>query len=112
MRWTVRIAIIASTLSLLLLLLLKSHLEDLWDQYNVTAYLRTSLQQTFHPDNPRYSSTSPPSSQHGDKIIIMAKLKTENTDWVAEHLPEFVPPVPVCACILVLASIFFPPENK
>ena len=24
----------------------------------------------------------------GDKIVVMAKMKTENTDWVAENLPE------------------------
>jgi hypothetical protein len=24
----------------------------------------------------------------GDKVVVMAKMKTENTDWVAENLPE------------------------
>jgi hypothetical protein len=24
----------------------------------------------------------------GDKVIVMAKLERENTDWVAENLPE------------------------
>lgn len=25
----------------------------------------------------------------GDKIVVMAKMKTENTDWVEENLPEY-----------------------
>lgn len=27
-------------------------------------------------------------SQVGDKVIVMAKLERENTDWVAQTLPE------------------------
>jgi hypothetical protein len=27
-------------------------------------------------------------SQVGDKVIVMAKLEKENTDWVAQNLPE------------------------
>jgi hypothetical protein len=27
-------------------------------------------------------------SQAGDKVIVMAKLEKENTDWVAQNLPE------------------------
>jgi hypothetical protein len=27
-------------------------------------------------------------SQVGDKVIVMAKLERENTDWVAQNLPE------------------------
>lgn len=28
----------------------------------------------------------------GDKVIVMAKLAEEHTDWVQEELPECVPP--------------------
>ncbi len=90
MRWTVRLALLALTICLLLLL--RFIIGDFWDQYNVDAYLYGSVTTFFHrpgvPDNPSISTTN------SDKIIIMAKLEAEDTDWVAEHLPESAPPLP------------------
>lgn len=33
----------------------------------------------------------------GDKVVVMGKLQSEDTDWVAEHLPEFVQQSPQLA---------------
>ena len=89
MRWTVRFALTASIVSIILLLILKQHLEDLWQQYNVPAYLRSSFKNSF-----RYGELdhlAPVSGKMGDKIIVMARLEQENTDWVAKNLPESAP---------------------
>lgn len=92
MRWTVRFALTASIVSIILLLILKQHLEDLWQQYNVPAYLRSSFKNSF-----RYGELdhlAPVSGKMGDKIIVMARLEQENTDWVAKNLPESAPLAP------------------
>lgn len=86
MRWSLRFALSASVLLIILLLLLKNHLEDLWDQYNVGSYISHSWKTAFQygtvDDNPAFRG------EPGDKIIVMAKLEKENTAWVTEHLPE------------------------
>lgn len=89
MRWTVRFALTASIVSIILLLILKQHLEDLWDQYNVPAYLRSSFKNSFR--HGELDHLAPVPGKMGDKIIIMARLERENTDWVAKNLPESVP---------------------
>lgn len=86
MRWTVRFALTASIASIILLLVLKQHLEDLWDQYNVPAYLRSSFRNSFR--HGELDHLAPVSGKMGDKIIVMARLERENTDWVAKNLPE------------------------
>lgn len=90
MRWTLRFALTASILLVLLLLLLKRHLEDLWDQYNVPAYLRSSLKSSFRHGSLEYPPPIP--GKTGDKIIVMAKLEKEDTDWVVKNLPECATP--------------------
>lgn len=88
MRWTIRFAIIASIVLIILLGLLKNHLEDLWEQYNVTAYVQSSFKNTFRHGTLDYDIPIP--DKVGDKVIVMAKMEKENTDWVAANLPEFV----------------------
>lgn len=89
MRWTVRFALTASIVSIILLLILKQHLEDLWDQYNVPAYLRSSFKNSFR--HGELDHLAPVPGKMGDKIIIMARMEHENTDWVAKNLPESAP---------------------
>ena len=88
MRWSLRFALSASVLLIILLLFLKSHLEDLWSQYSVGSYISHSWRNTFQygivDNNPAFGG------EPGDKVIVMAKLEKENTDWVTEHLPEYV----------------------
>lgn len=90
MRWTLRFAVCASLLLVILLLILKNHLEDLWDQYSVGTYIATSWHNTFQHGTVENIPTF--RGQPGDQIIIMAKLEKENTDWVADGLPEHVSP--------------------
>lgn len=87
MRWALRFALSASVLAFLLLVLLKNHLEDLWDQYDVTSYIGASWKNTFKHGTVQNIPTF--NGQPGDKVIIMATLEKENTDWVAEGLPEY-----------------------
>jgi hypothetical protein len=75
----------ASLILLIPLFFLSRHLLDLWDQYNCSAYVVAFIS---HGNQVR---TPPIPAQPGDKIIIMAKLEQENTDWVAEYLPEYTP---------------------
>lgn len=84
MRCVFRFFVTISALLILPLFLLNRKIADLWDQYNVSAYIRASI---AHGDPP----TPPIPAETGDKIIVMAKLEQENTDWVAEYLPKFVP---------------------
>ncbi|KAK4692954.1 hypothetical protein P7C71_g4349, partial [Lecanoromycetidae sp. Uapishka_2] len=87
MRWALRFAVSTSILSIILLLLLKNHLEDLWDQYSVGTYIATSWDNTLQHDTVENIPTF--RGQPGDQVIIMAKLEKENTDWVSEQLPEY-----------------------
>lgn len=87
MRWVLRFAVSASLLLLLLLLLLKNHLEDLWDQYSVGTYIATSWGNTFQHGT--VENIPALRGEAGDKVIIMAKLEKENTDWVSDGLPEY-----------------------
>jgi hypothetical protein len=87
MRWSLRFAVSASLLLIILLVLLKNHLEDIWDQYSVGTYIATSWKKTFQhgivENIPAFRA------EPGDKVIIMAKLEKENTDWVFDGLPEY-----------------------
>ena len=86
MRWILRFFVAASLVAILLLLLLKNHLQDLSDQYNVNAYIHASLQNSFHYGTLEYHVSV--AGKVGDKVVIMAKLERENTEWVAANLPE------------------------
>lgn len=88
MRRNVRFATSALIVIVFLLLLLTNHLEDLWEQYNVTAYVRTSLKNSIGHKNSK--EKVPASSNAGDKVIVMAKMEKENTNWVDANLPEYI----------------------
>ncbi len=93
MRWSLRFAFSASVL-VIILLILKNHLEDLWDQYNVGSYISHSWKNTFQHgavDNHPVFRGEP-----GDRVIIMAKLEKENTNWVMEHLSEYISSILDC----------------
>ena len=95
MRWILRFFAAVSLAAIWPLLLLKNHLQDLSDQYNTSAYIHASIQNSF-----RYGSLdyhTPFDGKVGDKIIIMAKLEKEDTEWVAANLPECVSPASFCA---------------
>jgi len=85
MKCPLRILLGASLILLIPLFFLSRHLLDLWDQYNGSAYMWASISHGTQGRSP------PIPAIPGDKIIVMAKLEQENTDWVAEYLPEYTP---------------------
>ncbi|KAI9769580.1 MAG: hypothetical protein M1835_006696 [Candelina submexicana] len=81
MRCNVRLFIaIATALLLTLLFLGGKHRDD------IRALLQTTSSDSKTPPT---DETSTPQTTPGDKIIVMAKLTRENTDWVAQHLPDW-----------------------
>ena len=90
MRWSLRLILSAFFLLSIPLFLITRHFADIWDQYNISSYIAASWQNTF-----RYGTVENIPAfdgKPGDKVIIMAKLEKENTDWVTEELPEYVLP--------------------
>ncbi|KAL8822452.1 MAG: hypothetical protein Q9191_006811 [Dirinaria sp. TL-2023a] len=83
MRLALRLALGSSLVILIPFFLLIRHLLDLGNQYNVTAYIQSSFRSGAHDKVP------PIPAKAGDKIIIMAKLEAEDTDWVGEYLPDW-----------------------
>ena len=83
-----KLVVSAAGVSILLVVLLVRHLLDLGNQYSALTYARTSVAETlFHA-----SSKAPPTigSKVEDKVVVMAKMESEDTDWVALELPSFV----------------------
>lgn len=79
-----RLLLCAALLACSLLYFLGRHILDLGDQYRAGAYL-----MDWWKGGDEYSIIS----HHGppeDKVIVMAKLQEEDTDWVEEELPEYV----------------------
>ena len=89
MRWSLRFALSASALAAILLVLLKGKIEDIWDQYSVGDYIQSSWNNELGYEKAHSSPAQ--ASDVGDKVIIMAKLEKEDTDWVGQHLSEYVP---------------------
>lgn len=90
MRWIVRTAVaVVVALALVLLFVLDTLVRDSWHKYNVNDFVYSSVAEAL-----RYNldSYNPAGENTGDKIVIMAKLEAEDTEWVAEKLPEWVPP--------------------
>lgn len=85
MRYSFRFALSGFVLVIIPLLILKSRLQDLWNQYNVASYISHSWR---YPS--QYGTVVNNPVEPSDKVIVMAKLEKENTDWVAEHLSEYV----------------------
>ena len=86
MRLALRFALSASTILIILLLIVKIKLEDIWDQYSVSTYIAHSWKNTFEHGPVQNIPIS--GGEASDKVVIMAKTEKENTDWVAEYLPE------------------------
>lgn len=84
MRGSLRLVLICvSSLLLFTLYLLQAHLQDLCNQYRAGAYMVAWLDGDV--------ASTPSYTTPGDKVIVMAKLKEEHTEWVAQELPEYVP---------------------
>ncbi|KAL8987197.1 MAG: hypothetical protein Q9177_003572 [Variospora cf. flavescens] len=85
MRWVLRFAIPASLLVIVLCTVLYVKFAEIWDQYDASAYAWASLKNTLRGsklDNP-----PPIEGKIEDKVVIMAKVESADTQWVAEHLP-------------------------
>lgn len=102
MRCPIRIAVTVAAILVLSFLVLRNRLEDIWDQYNVPAYIYASFESSFGQRTLGFHA--PLFSDVGDKVIIMAKMEKENTEWVSEHLPESVT-IPLPHPTLLLHSL-------
>lgn len=86
MRWIVRTAVaVAVALALVVLFVLDTLFRDSWHKYNVNNFVYSSVAEALHIDLDTYNPTG---ENTGDRIVIMAKLEVEDTEWVAEKLPE------------------------
>ncbi|KAK4869647.1 hypothetical protein LT330_006029 [Penicillium expansum] len=72
-----------SCLILFSLYLLEAHLQDICNQYRTGAYVINWLDRSNTPPSPHGEITP------GDKVIVMAKLEEEPTDWVEQELPDW-----------------------
>lgn len=89
MRWIVRTAVaVVVALALIALFVLDTLVRDSWHKYNVNDFVYSSVAEALHYNLDTYNPTG---ENTGDKIVIMAKLEAEDTEWVAEKLPEYVP---------------------
>lgn len=86
MKCGLRITLCAILLAGVTLYLLGDHLRDLGDQYRAGAYLNV----WWNKNELQYFPTPPQQTSPGDKVIVMAKLEEEPTEWVEEELPEYV----------------------
>ncbi|OAX77451.1 hypothetical protein ACJ72_08250, partial [Emergomyces africanus] len=92
MKCSLRFAVSISCLLLVVLWFLVRHIQDILDQYSGGAYVIVSFYACFHPEFlSRFLKESPGVNnvEVGDKIIVMAKLEEENTDWVQNELPDW-----------------------
>ncbi|KAJ6110686.1 hypothetical protein N7486_002921 [Penicillium sp. IBT 16267x] len=78
-----RIALCVVSLLFLSLYLLESHIQDICNQYRAGAYLVEWWYRKSGSNVPVHHGTP------DDKVIVMAKLEEENTDWVAEELSDW-----------------------
>ncbi|KAI4122372.1 MAG: hypothetical protein LQ338_005861 [Usnochroma carphineum] len=87
MRWMLRFALPAVIIVITLCIVLYIKFAEIWGQYNAPAYAWASLQNTLRGsklDNP-----PPVPGKVEDKVVIMAKVESEDTQWVADHLPDW-----------------------
>jgi hypothetical protein len=73
--------LIAASVVVALFLVLTQHIHG-------AAHVLDAIHRAKHNDGLGASQPPGGSSKVGDKVIVMAKLQHEDTDWVAEHLPE------------------------
>ena len=90
MKVTRRILVVLSLIFLISFVLLVRHFLDLGAQYSALTFFRTSLVTYFFHASPH--SPSAVGVEADDKIIVMARTKSQDTDWVERELPSFVLP--------------------
>ena len=105
MKGTNRIVISASVISILLLVVLARHLLDLGNQYSALTYFRASIANSFSHDPSNHLPAI--GVETGDKVIVMAKMESEDTDWVTRELPSFVNTLPIFLPLQALFSITY-----
>lgn len=84
MKWLLRLFLCFSIALFLPLLLLDFHLRDLSDQYQAKQYAIDWFNSWASPTGQTTNATE----DYGDKVIVVAKLQEENTDWIEQELPE------------------------
>lgn len=84
MKWALRLLLCSSLFLLFPIFLLKAHLADLSDQYGAKNYLVDWLNLGWSDRG--IGSSYPVSS--GAKVVVVAKLQEEHTEWIEEELPE------------------------
>ena len=89
MRCGFRLALCACLLLIIPLYLLKLHLEEICSQYRAGAYLIDWL----NSKNPHHEGLSHYHAKLGDKVIVMARLEEEPSEWVEQELPEYTSPL-------------------
>ncbi|MCJ1257846.1 hypothetical protein MMC24_005672 [Lignoscripta atroalba] len=87
MRCAVRLALSAAIVLLLVVFILKEQLESVWHRNSISAYIHDALFDPWH--NADINETALWDGRPEDKVIVMAKLEAENTDWVLDHLPDW-----------------------
>lgn len=85
-----RILVLLSLILITPVFLLIRHFLDLGDQYSAFTYFQTSLTRFLFRDSP--SSPHAIGVEADDKIIVMARTETDDTDWVTRELPSSVLP--------------------
>lgn len=88
MRWTLRFALPALFLVLIICTVVYIKFTQIWDQYNAPAYAWASLQNTLRGSE--LASPPPVRGNVEDKVVIMAKVESEDTQWVPNYLPKYV----------------------
>lgn len=90
-----RLILGASLLAVILLLVIKAFLQDLWDQYSVQSYINSSVKNAWSKHGSPDIAPPVMSADHADqdKIIVMARMEKDNVDWVTNELPEYAPDI-------------------
>ena len=86
MHCSIRLATCTSVILCTVVLMLKEKLEDVWHQSSTSLYIHEAVYNAWHTADVNESSQW--DEPLGDKIVVMAKLENEDTDWVSENLPE------------------------
>ena len=86
MRSSIRFALSGSAL-LIIFLLVKKYVADIWDQYSVGSYIGSSWKSPFRGG--KVDGLPGLMGEAGDKVVIMARLEMEDTSWVTTQLPEY-----------------------
>ena len=74
-------------------MLLIRHVLDLGNQYSAFSYIQTSFKNSlFHT---LFNDPPALAVEADDKVVVMAKLESEDTNWVAKELPSSVATSPL-----------------